>query len=84
MGIVEALVTRHLTTYEVGLLVGLILTTQFHLCHDQSLVVAIELVDLKDMVATFYQIAALVDDATLAQLQQMLCLIKRVISFSNS
>ena len=76
MGIVKTFVARHLTTYEVGLLVGLILTTQFHLCHDQSLVVAIELVNLKDMVATFYQIATLVDDATLAQLQQMLCLVE--------
>ena len=75
MRIIEALVARYLHTDEVGFLIGFALAFQFHLSHHQTFIVAIKLIHLKGMIATFHQIAALIDNATLAKLQQMLRLV---------
>ena len=77
MRIIEALVARYLHTDKVGFLIGFALAFQFHLSHYQPLIVTIKLIHLKGMITTFHQIAALIDNTTLAKLQQMLRLIQR-------
>ncbi len=77
MRIIETLVARYLHTDEVGFLIGFALAFQFHLSHHQPLIVTIKLIHLEGMITTFHQIAALIDNATLAKLQQMLRLVQR-------
>ena len=75
MRIIEAPVARNFHTDKVGFLIGFALAFQFHLSHHQTFIVAIKLIHLKGMIATFHQIAALIDNATLAKLQQMVRLV---------
>ena len=77
MRIIETLVARYLHTDEVGFLIGFTLALQFHLSHYQPLIVTIKLIHLEGMITTFHQIAALIDNATLAKLQQMVRLVHR-------
>ena len=75
MRIVESLVACYLHTDEIRFLIGFGLASQLHLCHDQTFIIAIELIYLEGMTATFHQIATLIDDATLTKLQKMLRLV---------
>src|SRR5574344_1957921 len=81
MRIVEPLVTCYLHTDEIRFLIGFGLASQLHLCHDQTFIIAIELIYLEGMTATFHKIATLIDDATLTKLQKMLRLVHRYLLF---
>ena len=83
MRVIKALVARYLHTDEVWFFISFGLAAQFHFCHHQSFIIAIEFIYLEGMVATLHQIATLVDDTSLAKLQEMLRS-SIVISFSNS
>lgn len=75
----ETAVACYLITDEIGFLERFLHTSQFHLSHHQSGIVAIELIHLKGMYAigTFHQIACLIDDSRLTKLKQLFRLIQR-------
>ena len=81
MRIVESLVACYLHADEIRFLIGFGLACQLHLCHDQTFVIAIELIYLEGMTATFHKIATLIDDASLTKLQKMLRLVHRYLLF---
>jgi hypothetical protein len=72
--VVEAAVASDLATNEVGLRERFVGTTQLHLRHNKTIVVAVEFVYLKGVapIGTLHQIAVLVDKSTSAELQQVL------------
>ena len=63
MGIIETAVASYLSTDEMGLFERFVFRLKFYFCHNQSLIVAIKLVNLKHMVARTHEVACLVDDA---------------------
>lgn len=72
MRIIEPTVTRDFTAEEVGTLVRLIGCREFHLCHHQTIVFAMELIDLKDVtIGHANEVTRLVDDAGLAELKEV-------------
>ena len=75
MGVVISVVASHFISDEIGLLIGLVSRLQFYLGNDQTIVIAVKLVDLEGVIAAVDQIAGLVDDAWLAEHQQMFGLI---------
>ena len=77
VGVVVATVARDLIPDEIRLFEGFIRRGKLYLGHDQTLVIAIELIDLEGMPPTADQITRLVDDTRLAKAKQMLSLIER-------
>lgn len=77
MGVVESAVTSNFRSNEIGLFERFVLVSQLHFSHNESLVVAIKLIDLKDMLAAMNEIASLVDDPWLADAHQILCVRER-------
>ena len=78
VGIVEVRIPSDLRSDEVGLHKVFRLTAEFHLCHDESVVVTMKLIHLEGMVSALDQIAVLVDDAALAELHEMSSLVERL------
>ena len=75
MAIVETAIARHFLTDEIRLFKRFVSRLQLYLCHYQSLVVAIELVNFEDVLSAFYQITRLVYYARLTELEQVFGLI---------
>lgn len=77
MGIIEATVARDFPTDEIGLFERFVRSRELDFGHEESFIVAIELVDLERMLAATNQIAGLIDDARLTEAEQLLSLIRR-------
>lgn len=75
MGVVISVVASHFISDEIGLLIGLVSRLQFYLGNDQTIIIAVKLVDFERMSTTVNKIAGLVDDARLTQLHQLHSLI---------
>ena len=69
-------VTRDLRANKIRFFKSLRFTSQLHLSHDKSVVVAMEFIDLKGMVTALHEPTVLVDDTTPAELQQVVSLVK--------
>lgn len=75
MRVIVPAVASDLTADEGRLCVFLSLTSKFYLSHYKSLIVAIKLVNLKHVVGAAHKITGLVDNAGLAELKELLCLV---------
>ena len=71
MGVIESVVARYFSSDEIGLFVEFIRCRQFHFGHDEPFVVAIELINFEGMLSRRHEIASLVDDARLTEMEQM-------------
>ena len=68
MRIVEAFIACYLHTDEGRLLIFFRLTSQFHFCHHQTVIITVEFIYFEGMVSTPDKIAALIDDSPLTEL----------------
>ena len=81
MGVVETAVARDLTSDEMGFFVRFVLRRQLNLGHDQPLVIAIKLVDFKNMTSAAHKPARLVNHTRFAEPEKLFGLLQRDFLF---
>jgi hypothetical protein len=64
-------IARHLFLYEIWDFHTLINGGKFNFCHHQALIVTKELIDLKGVIAAFYQPTYFIDDARFAKAHEL-------------
>ena len=81
MAVVIAAVASYFVADEVGFQEWFVGSFQLYLGYDQSLIIAVEFVNLEDVCSTFHQKARLVNDARLTESKELPGFFRRYFFF---